>query len=54
MHPLKSFYTPLSGALQKCFKSGPALANASLAFNRFYPVYAIYLVPKSIIKCQTF
>jgi len=28
MHPLKHFYTPLSGAPQKCFKSGPALANA--------------------------
>ena len=29
MHPLKNFYTPLSGATQKCFKSGPTLANDS-------------------------
>jgi len=28
MHPLKNFYTPLSGVPQKCFKSAPALANA--------------------------
>jgi len=28
MHPLKNFYTPMSGAQQKCFKLGPALANA--------------------------
>jgi len=28
MHPLKNFCTALSGAPQKCFKSGPALANA--------------------------
>jgi len=28
MHPLENFYTPLSGAPQKFFKSGPALANA--------------------------
>jgi len=29
MQPLKNFYTPLSGApqKQKCFQSGPALAN---------------------------
>jgi len=27
MHPLKIFSTPLSGAPQKCFQSGPALAN---------------------------
>jgi len=26
MHSLKNFYTPLSGAPQKCFQSGPALA----------------------------
>jgi len=26
-----NFYTPLSGAPQKCFKSGPALANADPA-----------------------
>jgi len=31
MHPLKNFYTPLSGPPQKCFKSGPALANAGPA-----------------------
>jgi len=28
MHPLKNFYTPLSGAPQNCFKSSHALANA--------------------------
>jgi len=28
MHDLNYFYTQLSGAPQKCFKSGPALANA--------------------------
>jgi len=27
MQPLKNFYTSLSGAPQKCFKSGPALPN---------------------------
>jgi len=27
MHLLKNFCTPLSGAPQTCFKSGPALAN---------------------------
>jgi len=31
MYALKNFYTPLSGAPQKCFKSGPALANAGPA-----------------------
>ena len=31
IHPLKNFYTPLSGAPQKCFKSDPAFANASPA-----------------------
>jgi len=31
MDPLKNFSTPLSGAPQKCFKSGPALANAGPA-----------------------
>jgi len=33
VHPLKKFYTSLSGALQKCFKSGPALANAGPAHH---------------------
>jgi len=28
MHPLKTFYTTLSGAPEKCFKSGPTRANA--------------------------
>jgi len=33
MHPLKNFYTPLSRTPQKCFQSGPALANADAALN---------------------
>jgi len=33
MHPLKIFYTPLSGAPRKCFKSGPTLANAGPVYD---------------------
>ena len=34
MHPLKILSTPLSGAPQKCFQSGPVLANAGLGYIR--------------------
>jgi len=41
MHPLKNFYTPLRGAPEKCFKSGPALANASPGYSSFKTVICV-------------
>jgi len=44
IHPLQNFHTSQSGAPQKCFQSGPALANAGPANNDWRSAHFLQLL----------
>ena len=54
MHPFNNFYTPLSGAPTKCFKSGPALANAGRECVSISPLITTTAEVSTTVRFNTF